>query len=234
MFYKILVVDDDPNIREVLSVLLRSEGYDVDLAENGLEAINKFQMGKNYDLLVLDIMMPEMNGYEVCQRVREFSTIPILFLTARSHEQDKSEAYYGGGDDYLVKPFSQQELLFKIRSLTRRYKEYNKRMPSFLAGSRAIELQNLEVNVEERSIRRGTKEINLTDKEFEILQYFLKKRGRVVSNKELYEGVWGETYVPGASNTIMVHILNLRRKIEEDINKPKIIKTVWGKGYKIE
>ena len=129
MQYKILVVDDDPNIREVLTVLLGSEGYVVDQAENGEIALEKIKEHKQVDLVILDIMMPGMSGVEVCAKIRETSSVPVLFLTAKSQEQDKVEAYSEGGDDYLVKPFSQTELLMKVKSLLRRYKEYYSRFP---------------------------------------------------------------------------------------------------------
>ena len=179
---KVLIVDDDPNIREVISVLLSSEGYDVDAAENGQVAVEKVEAGNEYDIICLDIMMPDMDGIEVCSKIRQKSNVPVLFLTAKSQDKDKVEAYSTGGDDFLVKPFSQTELLMKIKSLIRRHKEYDK----------------------------------------------------VVQNKDLYENVWGEQYLTSAGNTIMVHILNLRKKLERDVSKPEIIKTVWGKGYRVD
>ena len=231
--YKILIVDDGPNIREVLSVLLGSEGYVVEQAENGEIAIEKVYSDKNIDLVILDIMMPGLNGIEVCERLRRKTTVPILFLTAKSQDQDKIEAYTGGGDDYLVKPFSQTELLMKIKSLLRRCKEYNK-MSKDVKGSSTALSENVSLDVRSRSANKNGTKINLTDKEYDILQFFLEHRGEAVINKDLYESVWGEKYLPTAGNTIMVHILNLRKKLEDDVNKPKIIKTVWGKGYKID
>ncbi len=232
MQYKILVVDDDPNIREVLTVLLGSEGYVVDQAENGDIALEKIKENKQVDLVILDIMMPGMSGVEVCAKIRETSSVPVLFLTAKSQEQDKVEAYSEGGDDYLVKPFSQTELLMKVKSLLRRYKEYYSRFP--LATEETLIGGGISIDSKSRAAIRGDKKIPLTDKEYDILRYFIEHRGEIVENKDLYEGVWGEKYLPSAGNTIMVHVLNLRKKLEEDVNKPKIIKTVWGKGYKVE
>lgn len=228
---RILIVDDDPNIREVLSVLLGSEGYSVDQAEDGEEALKKVDKDKNIDLVILDIMMPGMSGVEVCAYIRKKSPVPVLFLTAKSQDQDKVEAYTEGGDDYLVKPFSQTELLMKVKSLLRRYKEYQgksalKAIPT-IGG-------NISIDTKTRSALKGDRKIALTDKEFDILQFFMEHKGEIVENKDLYEGVWGEKYLPSAGNTIMVHVLNLRKKLEEDVNNPKIIKTVWGKGYKVE
>ena len=234
MHDKILIVDDDPNIREVLSVLLSSEGFDVDEAENGKVAVEKIYNDQPVDLMILDIMMPEMDGVEVCARVMQHSQVPVLFLTAKSQDQDKVEAYTKGGDDFLVKPFSQTELLMKIKSLIRRHNEYDKITTEVKDDNTEVLSENVIVDVRTRSVRKDDVRINLTDKEFDILRYFMDHKGDVVQNKDLYESVWGEKYLPSAGNTIMVHVLNLRKKLEDDINKPKIIKTVWGKGYRIE
>ncbi|WP_027869740.1 response regulator transcription factor [Eubacterium sp. AB3007] len=229
---KILIVDDDPNIREVLAVLLGSDSYDVEAAEDGKQAVDRVTGGGHYDLIILDIMMPNMDGVEACARIREHSSVPILFLTAKDQDQDKVEAYTSGGDDFLVKPFSQTELLMKCKSLIRRHTEYDKQEK--VASPDEVVVDNLVVDTRTRSARKGDLRINLTDKEFDILRYFIDHKGEVVQNKDLYENVWGESYLPSASNTIMVHVLNLRKKLEDDINKPRIIKTVWGKGYRIE
>lgn len=230
--YKILIVDDDPNIREVLSVLLGSEGYTVQQAENGEVALEIVGAGASLDLVILDIMMPGLSGVEVCAKIRETSSVPVLFLTAKSHDQDKVEAYNEGGDDYLVKPFSQTELLMKVKSLLRRYKEYYEKFPPRVTETTIGD--NISIDNKTRTAVKNGKRVALTDKEYDILRYFIEHRGEIVENKDLYEGVWGEKYLPSAGNTIMVHVLNLRKKLEEDVNKPKIIKTVWGKGYKIE
>lgn len=229
---KILIVDDDPNIREVLAVLLGSDSYDVEAAEDGKQAVDRVTGGGHYDLIILDIMMPNMDGVEACARIREHSSVPILFLTAKDQDQDKVEAYTSGGDDFLVKPFSQTELLMKCKSLIRRHTEYDKQEK--VASPDEVVVDNLVVDTRTRSARKGDLRINLTDKEFDILRYFIDHKGEMVQNKDLYENVWGESYLPSASNTIMVHVLNLRKKLEDDINKPRIIKTVWGKGYRIE
>ena len=229
---KILIVDDDPNIREVLAVLLGSDSYDVEAAEDGKQAVDRVTGGGHYDLIILDIMMPNMDGVEACARIREHSSVPILFLTAKDQDQDKVEAYTSGGDDFLVKPFSQTELLMKCKSLIRRHTEYDKQEK--VASPDEVVVDNLVVDTRTRSARKGDLRINLTDKEFDILRYFIDHKGEVVQNKDLYENVRGESYLPSASNTIMVHVLNLRKKLEDDINKPRIIKTVWGKCYRIE
>ena len=156
--------------------------------------------------------------------------LPVLFLTAKSQEQDKVEAYSEGGDDYLVKPFSQTELLMKVKSLLRRYTEYQKPQ----AGQTPSFGGNIRLDGKRRCAIKGDKRIPLTDKEYAIMHFFVEHRGEIVGNKELYEGVWNDSYLPSDGNTVMVHILNLRKKLEEDANHPQIIKTIWGKGYTVE
>ena len=226
---KILVVDDDPDIREVVSVLLQGEGYLVTVAADGNTAIEEVNKHRDFSLIILDIMMPGLTGIDTCSRVREMSNAPVLFLTAKSQEQDKVDAYTSGGDDYLVKPFSKVELLMKVKSLIRRY------IPDVKTGSRNTLLgENIYLDEKKHCAMDGDRVITLTDKEYGILEYFVHHRGEVVEAKSLYEGVWKEKYLPSAGNTIMVHILNLRKKLEENPNKPELIKTVWGKGYKVE
>lgn len=229
---KILIVDDDPNIREVLSILLGSEGYYVLDAEDGNRAIEIVKMDPAIDLIILDIMMPGISGIEACTVIRSLTKAPVLFLTAKSQDQDKLSAYNEGGDDYLVKPFSQPELLMKIHSLLRRYKEYQ--------GKGKVESpmptlgEHIVIDQRARAAKKEGRLIPLTDKEFAILSFFLRNRGEIVGNKDIYEGVWGGSYQPSDGNTVMVHILNLRKKLEDDINHPQLIRTIWGKGYQVD
>ena len=223
----ILIVDDDPDIRKVLSFLLKDK-YKVSQAQDGASAIAELRRSTDIDLVVLDVMMPGMSGYEVCSTIREFSNVPILFLTAKSAEDDRLSAYQSGGDDFLSKPFSQAEFLAKVSSLLRRYKEY---MGKPLA---ALAIDNLVVDLGSHIVKNAGTEVMLTDTEYAILEHLLKNRGSTVTAKDMYEAVWKEKFLSGSGNTVMVHVLNLRRKIEENPSNPKIIRTVWGKGYQID
>ena len=224
---KILSVDDDPDIRRVLRLLLQNL-YGVFEAADGSEAVRCIQEQKDIDLVILDVMMPGMDGYETCDALRAYTNAPVLFLTAKSAETDRISAYRSGGDDFLPKPFSQDELLAKVSSLLRRYKEYRGKPDAALA------IENLEIDFTARTVISNGQPVALTDTEFSILEYLLRNRGSTVTAPELYEGVWKEKFLPGSGNTVMVHVLNLRRKIEENPSSPKIIRTVWGKGYQID
>ena len=164
--------------------------------------------------------------------IRHFSSVPILFLTAKSLGSDKESAYSSGGDDYLVKPFSSTELLMKVDALTRRYNSYATKDSELVDGVRLG--SGVVVNTETRECAKNGIKLDLRDKEIDVLLYLVKNRGRCVGPSELYEGVWGEISLPSSGNNITVHILNLRRKLEDDSSSPKIIRTVWGKGYQID
>ena len=221
---RILAVDDVPDLRSLLRILLHNRGYEVLEAASGQEAVDLVRSEPRIDLVIMDIMMPGLDGVQACAEIRKFSTVPMLFLTAKSQLADKAEAYASGGDDYLAKPFSQHELLLKVESLTRRYRVYKgKEMPQAV----------LDVTLDENRgcALRGGQVIDLTDKEYAILRFFFQNRGKIVDVRTVYEGVWGEKFLPSSNNTVMVHILNLRKKLEPDPANPKLIRTVWGKGY---
>ena len=225
---RILIVDDDPDIRKVLQLLLKDK-YFVAEAADGAAAVDYIRDNPDTDLIVLDVMMPGMDGIETCEKIRESSNVPILFLTAKSAEQDRIAAYRSGGDDFLSKPFSQPELLAKVSSLLRRYREYRGKPASMVWN-----FGNLEVDLNTRMVRNAGENVPLTDTEYSILECLVKNRGRTVTTQELYESVWNEKFLPGSGNTIMVHVLNLRRKIEEVPSSPRIIRTVWGRGYQVD
>ncbi len=225
---KVLIVDDEPDIREILELLLKSNGCDVFSSADGENAINILKENPSMDLIILDVMMPRKNGIEVLKKIREFSKIPALFLTAKIQESDKAEAYASGGDDYLTKPFSQNELLMKVNSLIRRYREYSGRTQE------SSEADGIIIDESGRCAYKSGALLNLTDTELDILKFFIQNRGKPVDTKMLYEAIWDEKYVASAANTIMVHILNLRKKIEDDHTNPVFLKTIWGKGYQFD
>ena len=224
----ILVVDDEQDIRRIFRILLESSGYQVAEAPNGLAAVEYIRQQPNVDLVLMDIMMPGLNGIEASRAIRERCSAPILFLTAKTQERDKLEAYQAGGDDYLAKPFSHAELMMKVESLLRRYRVYK--------GKTSGQLLRADVMLDEpgRRVLRGGRPVELTETEFEILCFLAARRGSVVSVEQIYEGVWHEKYMPSSTNTVMVHIVNLRKKLEEDPANPRLIRTVWGKGYQID
>lgn len=224
----ILVVDDEQDIRRIIRILLESSGYQVAEAPNGLAAVEYIRQQPNVDLVLMDIMMPGLNGIEASRAIRERCSAPILFLTAKTQERDKLEAYQAGGDDYLAKPFSHAELMMKVESLLRRYRVYK--------GKTSGQLLRADVMLDEpgRRVLRGGRPVELTETEFEILCFLAARRGSVVSVEQIYEGVWHEKYMPSSTNTVMVHIVNLRKKLEEAPANPRLIRTVWGKGYQID
>ncbi len=229
---KILIADDEIEIRKVLRLLLEGAGYRIIEVPDGSAAVEAVRMDREIDLCIMDIMMPVMSGIEATEKIREFSAVPVLFLTAKSLESDKEAAYSGGGDDYLVKPFSSRELLMKVEALIRRYTSYSaKEAPT----GEIIRLRDGVVLLPEmREVTKNGNAVDVRDKELELLIFLAQNRGRVVSPAELYQGVWGEMPLPSSNNTITVHVLNLRRKLEDDPSSPKIIRTVWGRGYQID
>ena len=225
---RILVVDDEADIRRIIRILLESRGYRVLEAPNGRLAVETIRKEPDVDLILLDIMMPELSGIEASREIRSISSAPILFLTARTQEQDKLEAYSSGGDDYLAKPFSHGELLMKVDSLLRRYRVYKGEVTGKQLKSDVV------LDEENRRILRGGEALELTETEYSILQFLADHRGSVVSVAQIYEGVWHEKYMPASNNTVMVHIVNLRKKLEDDPANPRLIRTIWGKGYQID
>ena len=225
---RILVVDDEADIRRIIRILLERWGYRVLEAPNGRLAVETIRKEPDIDLILLDIMMPELSGIEASREIRSISSAPILFLTARTQEQDKLEAYSSGGDDYLAKPFSHGELLMKVDSLLRRYRVYKGKVTGKQLKSDVV------LDEENRRILRGGEALELTETEYSILQFLADHRGSVVSVAQICEGVWHEKYMPASNNTVMVHIVNLRKKLEDDPANPRLIRTIWGKGYQID
>ncbi|MGC1165660.1 MAG: response regulator transcription factor [Solirubrobacterales bacterium] len=216
---RVLVVEDDADIADVLRRSLRNEGYEVKTSADGVDALD-VAAGFVPDLVVLDLGLPRLDGIEVCRRLRQDGDVPILMLTARAETEDRVTGLDSGADDYLVKPFERQELLARIRALLRR------RPPR---GTASIEVGDLQLNPDTREVRRGEREIELTNREFELLEFLMRNERLVISRERLLDEVWG--YDPmAATNTIDVFISNLRRKLEAG-EEPRLLHTKRGAGY---
>lgn len=227
---RILVVDDNPEIREVLRILLKSEGYEIVEAENGTQALEL--LDEHMDLVILDVMMPGLSGLKTCERMRDISNVPILFLTAKTQDTDKSMGLLMGGDDYLAKPFSHSELTARVKALLRRYHVYQGKKSE--KQEETISVGELEIHKMFNEVKKAGKEINLTEIEYQILLLMASHKGKIFSAQMLYESVWNEPYFYTSNGTVMVHIRKLRIKLEDDPQSPKHVVTVWGKGYRVE
>ncbi len=223
MAYRILIVDDEPKIVKGLKFSLEQE-YETDTAEDGEEALEKFNSG-HYDLILLDVMLPRMDGIEVCQRIREKSTVPIIMLTAKGEDMDKILGLEYGADDYMTKPFNVLEVKARIKTIFRRTA-----MSVRETTQSVLQVRDMRINLNNRSVTIGGKEINLTAKEFDLLQLFVTNRGKVFSRESLLETIWKYDYL-GDLRTVDVHIRRLREKIEKNPAQPEFIHTKWGVGY---
>ncbi|MEJ8543896.1 response regulator transcription factor [Brevibacillus borstelensis] len=225
----ILVVDDEEEIRNLIAIYLQNEGYRVLKAADGLEALEILRR-EEVQLLILDVMMPRMDGIQACLKIREEQHLPIIMLSAKSQDMDKIHGLSTGADDYMTKPFNPLELLARVKSQLRRYLKLNQ------AGAPRedeLEIGDLLINTATRGVKVSGRDVKLTPTEFAILELLARHPGVVFSTEHIYERVWKESFGQ-SDNTVMVHIRKLREKIEEDTRKPRYIKTVWGVGYKIE
>ena len=224
----ILIVDDDENIRNLLSIYLENEGFKtikVDNAKNAIEIIEE----KNIELVLLDIMMPQIDGIEACIKIRQNKKMPIIMISAKSEDMDKIHGLTAGADDYITKPFNPLELIARVKAQLRRYTAYNVESNN---SKVIIEIGDLTINTDTRQVWVGEKDVRLTPKEFDILELLARNKGIVLSIRKIYEEVWKEEFFK-ADNTVTVHITNLSEKIEVDPKAPIYIKTIWGVGYKI-
>lgn len=228
MSTRILIVDDDDNIRNLLGIYLGNEGFETIKVEDAYKAIEVLENEK-IDLILLDIMMPQLDGIEACMRIREENNMPIIMISAKSEDMDKIYGLAAGADDYITKPFNPLELIARVKAQLRRYKKYNE--DSNIVKS-LIEIGDLAINTDTRQIWVSGKEVRLTPKEFDILELLARNKGIVLSIRKIYEAVWKEDFFKSDS-TVMVHITKLREKIEEDPKNPIYVKTIWGVGYKI-
>jgi two-component system OmpR family response regulator len=230
---RVLLADDNPDILKIMTIFLEREGYTAVGVSNGIDALVALRE-QEFHLIILDIMMPGLTGIETCRRVREYTHAPILFVTAKSKEQAQLSAYESGGDDYLTKPFSKEEFLVRVRALLRRYVVYQKNDYKEDDKNTPICLPQAQLEIDGDRVYKAGVAVELTSKELGILKYLVRHRGETVHSQELYEAVWNEQYLPSSSNTIMVHIMKLRKKVEDDPNRPTLIQTIWGRGYQID
>ena len=222
---KILVIEDEESIRNIIRAFLEDAGYTVFVAGDGLEGVNKFHE-KNPDLVLLDLMLPKMNGLEVCQQIREFSDVPIIMLTAKGEDMDKILGLEYGADDYITKPFNILEVKARIKAIMRRAGKNATQETK----AKVVEVGELRLDCESRRVFIGTREINLTAKEFDVLELLVFNPNKVYSRENLLNIVWGYEY-PGDVRTVDVHIRRLREKIESNPSEPKYVHTKWGVGY---
>lgn len=225
--YKVLVVEDDKEINNLICEGLMREQYEVDQAFDGKEAVDKY--GEEINLIILDLMLPKIDGIEVMRRIREKSNVPIIILSAKDDECDRIVGLSMGADDYMVKPFSVRELTARVKAQLRRYVDYNK---SDKKQKNILKHKNLMMDVTNYKVFKDNCEIALRPKEFEILKLLMSNPERVFTKEQIFEYVWKDNYVSD-DNTVMVHIKRLRNKIEDSSDNPKYVITVWGIGYKL-
>ena len=225
MAKKVLVVDDEKLIVKGIRFSLEQDGMEVDCAYDGQEALDK-AMATPYDMILLDVMLPKMDGFEVCQRIREFSNMPIVMLTAKGDDMDKILGLEYGADDYITKPFNILEVKARIKAIMRRT------TPQVVKEQKITEIKSgdITINTENRRLFIIDQEINVTSKEFDMLLLLVTNPGKVYSRDELLRAIWGEDY-PGDARTVDVHIRRLREKIEPNASEPKYVHTKWGVGY---
>ena len=229
--YNVLVVEDEKEIADAIGIYLRNQGYKVFKAGNGVEGLEIIDR-EEIHLAIVDIMMPKMDGIQMTMKLRESHEFPVIMLSAKSEDFDKVMGLNIGADDYVTKPFTPTELLARVNSQLRRYSKYLKVVGAEEQSENTFVIGGLELNVDRVEVTVDGKRIKVTPIEFKILQLLIKNPGRVFSSEEIYERVWNEQAIN--TDTIMVHIRNIREKIEFNPKNPKYLKVVWGVGYKIE
>ena len=228
---KILIVDDDAEIAQLVSVYLKNEGFQTTVEYSGTEALKLIRDHK-FDLAVLDVMLPDCSGFHLCEEIRSHYNYPVIMLTAKVEDADKILGLTLGADDYILKPFNPLEVLARVKTQLRRYTKYNQ-VETVVEEKEEHDIKGLVINKTTHECTLFGEKIELTPIEFSILWYLCENRGKVVSSEELFEQVWGEKYYD-SNNTVMAHIGRLREKLHEPPRKPKFVKTVWGVGYTIE
>lgn len=229
--YNVLIVEDEKEICDGIEIYLKNQGYNVFKAGNGLEGLEIIE-NEAIHLAVVDIMMPKMDGTTMVMKLRENYEFPVIMLTAKSEEMDKIMGLNIGADDYVTKPFNPMELLARVNSQLRRYSKYLNVVNNLEENSNSYVIGGLELNLDTKEVLLDGEDIKVTPIEFKILKLLMKNPGRVFSAEEIYELVWKEQAIN--TDTVMVHVRNIREKIEIDRKNPKYLKVVWGVGYKIE
>lgn len=224
----ILVVDDNPDIRNILNIYLSEAGFGVYKAQNGKEALKILSLNE-ISLIIMDIMMPELDGIKATVQIREGNNIPIIILSAKTQERDKIEGLDAGADDYMIKPFGPQELIARVKAQLRRFTKLNNE----IAHLSEISIRGLEINLEAKSVTVNGNIVKLTPTEYKILHLLAKNRGKVLSVETIYESVWQQTFM-NSESTVMFHISKLREKIEVNPKNPMYLRVVWGQGYIID
>ncbi len=230
MSEKILIVDDEREIADLVALYLENENFQVFKFYSAKDALRCID-NETLDMAILDVMLPDMNGFEICRKIREKYNYPVIMLTAKGEEVDKVTGLTLGADDYITKPFLPLELVARVKAQLRRYKRYNTGKEE---SSDVLIHSGLVINVKNHECRLNEKPLSLTPTEFSILRILVEKKGNVVSSEELFHEIWGDEYFNKNNNTITVHIRHLREKMGDSFENPKYIKTVWGCGYKIE
>lgn len=227
----ILIVDDEQAIADLVEVYLKNENYTVFKFYNGRDALSCIE-NERLDLAILDVMLPDVDGFSICQQIREKHHFPVIMLTAKEEEIDKITGLTLGADDYVTKPFRPLELIARVKAQLRRFTRYNSIEPN--KEEHQITFSGVLMDMDTHECTLNEKKLSLTPTEFSILWVLGSNRGKVVSSEDLFQEVWGEKYFTNSSNTVMVHIRHLREKMHDSAEHPKYIKTVWGVGYKIE
>lgn len=228
---KILIVEDDEDIRKILKIYLEGQSYEILEAENGYEAMK--QIDNKLDLIILDLMLPDIDGLTICKNIRKKYRFPIIMITAKNADQDKILGLSYGADDYITKPFNPLEVIARVKAQLRRYNQYGENEFD-IDNSDKIYYKGLILNKKSKNVNINGEDVKLTPTEFKILEVLLDRKGQVLSGEELFHLIWDDEYFSKSTNTITVHVRNLREKIGDSSEKPQYIKTVWGVGYIIE
>lgn len=230
---KILICDDEPDIVSALKIYLESEGFSVISATNGKEAVDIIEVQTDIKLILMDVMMPVMDGIAAMAKIRTFSNVPIIMLTAKSEDADKVMGLTIGADDYVTKPFNPVELVARVKSQIRRYTLLGTAQGQVIEDDSVLQIGGIELNDKSKEVTLDGNLVSLTPLEYDILKLLMTHKGEVLSPRDIYERVWNDTVI-GAESTVAVHIRHLREKIEYDSANPRYLKAVWGHGYKID